>query len=224
MVATVVSVVAAVPQLHRVIARHDQDGVSVASAALGFGTELAWIAYASASGLFSALPEAIAMAAVDLTLATAQVLRGAAFRRAVTAAAGWIVLLAVFAAIGGTRMLGAVLGVGYVVQVAPAVWTVWTTASPSGVAAATWSMIGIEGLLWGIYGLHHGDPATSCFAVVAIVAAATTLARKIDVARRTPPAAVRTSMQIGPCSPTNLSCQESWLRSGTRRSVVRCEV
>ncbi len=181
LVATLVSVVAAVPQLHRVIARHDQRGVSVASATLGFGTELAWIAYASSAGLTSALPEAIAMAGVDITLATAQVLRGAACRRALTAGVGWIIVLAMVGAIGGVRMLGAVVGVGYVVQVAPAVWTVWTTASPSGVAAATWSMVGIEGLLWGVYGLHHGDPATSCFAVVAIVAAAMTLARKLAV-------------------------------------------
>ena len=76
----------------------------------------------------------------------------------------------------------------YAVQVGPAIWTVWRTPSPTGVAAANWSLVGVEGALWCVYGLHHGDPAITSFGIIAMVAAAATLARKATTARApTPP-------------------------------------
>jgi hypothetical protein len=182
--ATVVSVAAAVPQLHRIIRRRERLGVSVTSAALGVGTELTWVAYASTSGLWSALPEAAAMATVDAALLIAQTRQGAAARSAMIAGAMWTLTLVAVGAVGGMGALAAVLGVGYLVQVAPAVWTAWTTTTPSGVPAATWTMVGFEGLLWGAYGTHHADPATTGFAVVAVAAATAMLVRKVTVARR----------------------------------------
>jgi hypothetical protein len=74
----------------------------------------------------------------------------------------------------------------YAVQVAPVIWTVWRTPSPSGVAAATWSLVGVEGALWCVYGVHHGDPAITSFGIIAMVAAVATLARKAVTARATP--------------------------------------
>ena len=96
----------------------------------------------------------------------------------------WLLAIAGAAAIGGVRLIGVVLAGAYLVQVAPAVWTVWTTASPSGVAASTWAMIGLEGVLWGVYGLHHADPAVLSFAAVATAAAAATLTRKLTATDR----------------------------------------
>ena len=182
--ATGVAIAASVPQLHRVIVRSDIQGVSISSAALGIGTELAWIAYASMTGLWSVLPEATVMVSANVVLVATLLKRGALMRSATLAASGWVVMFCIVGAVGGPKLLAAVLGMAYVVQVAPAVWTAWTTTSPSGVAAATWSMVGVEGLLWGIYGIHHGDPATSWFAVVAVVAATAMLTRKATAARR----------------------------------------
>ena len=76
------------------------------------------------------------------------------------------------------------LGAAYGVQVAPAVWTAWRTASPTGVAATTWAFVVVESLLWGAYGLHHADPATSVLAVVGVLAGGAMLLRKLVTRHR----------------------------------------
>ena len=181
--ATVLATVAAIPQLHRVARAGDGRGVSVTSAMLGIGSELAWLSYASHAELWSALPEAALMTVANTVLAVALIRRGAAAGRALAAGLAWLGALATIATVGGHAALGAVLGVTYAVQVAPAVWTVWRTSSPSGVVASTWAMIGLEGLLWGAYGMHHEDPAVLIFAATATLAAAATLGRKVQVSR-----------------------------------------
>jgi uncharacterized protein with PQ loop repeat len=181
--ATVLATVAAIPQLHRVARAGDGRGVSVTSAMLGIGSELAWLSYASRAELFSALPEAALMSIGNTVLAVALIRRGAAAGRALVAGLAWLGALATIATVGGHGALGAVLGVTYAVQVAPAVWTAWRTSSPSGVVASTWAMIGVEGLLWAAYGLHHEDPALLIFAVTATLAAVATLGRKVQVSR-----------------------------------------
>ena len=75
-------------------------------------------------------------------------------------------MLALVAVLGGAGALGVALGAAYAVQVAPAVWTAWRTPSPSGVAGGDVGDDPRRVLLWGVYGLHHGDPATSMLAVV----------------------------------------------------------
>jgi hypothetical protein len=181
--ATVVATFAAIPQLHRVARVGDGRGVSVTSAVLGIGSEIAWLWYAGRAALWSAMPEAGILVVGNAVLAGALLWRGASVRRALPAGLAWIGALATITVVGGPTALGAVLGVTYAVQIAPAVWTAWRTASPSGVAAATWALIGLEGLLWGVYGLHHGDPAVLTFAATATVASAATLARKLTVTR-----------------------------------------
>ena len=181
--ATLLAVVAAVPQLRRVLVAGDAAGVSLTSSMLGVSTELAWVAYASASGLWSALPEAVAMSLADAALAIGVLRRGAPAAGATVAAVGWLVVLLAAATLGGLTALAVLLAGAYAVQVAPAIWTVWRTPSPTGVAAATWSLIGVEGALWCVYGLHHGDPAIISFGIIAMVAAAATLARKATTAR-----------------------------------------
>ena len=67
---------------------------------------------------------------------------------------------------------------------APSIWTAYRTHAPSGVAAATWALIGLEAALWGVYGIVHGDPAISAFAVIGSVAAAAILGRKFTTRHR----------------------------------------
>ena len=56
--ATLLATVASIPQLHRVGRAGDGRGVSVTSAMLGIGSEVAWLRYATQAELWSALPEA----------------------------------------------------------------------------------------------------------------------------------------------------------------------
>jgi hypothetical protein len=182
--ATVVSVVASYPQLRRVIVRRDVCGVSVTSAMLGVGTEVAWFAYTVRGGLWSAVPEAVLMATVNITLVAALVRRGARSGAAWRAGLMWAAILSVAGVVGGSQMFAATLAGAYAVQVAPAVWTAWVTPAPTGVATATWVMVGFEGLLWGVYGSVHADPATSAFAVIAVTASTAMVTRKAIVVHR----------------------------------------
>ena len=85
--------------------------------------------------------------------------------------------LAAAAVTGGSTAIAAVLAIAFAVQVTPAVWSVYRTASPTGVARVTWVLVGVESLLWGAYGLGHGDPANISFGVVGALAAVAILAR-----------------------------------------------
>jgi hypothetical protein len=178
LVATALAAAGALPQLHRIVRRGDRRGVSLTSAAIGIGTETAWFGYATGAGLWSALPEAALMGLSNTVLAVLLVRRGAQLGVAVAAAVAWLATLAAIGVIGGAVGLALVLGAAYAVQVAPAVWTAWRTSTPTGVAGATWAMVGVEGILWGAYGLHHADPAMLTFAGTATLAAAAILTRK----------------------------------------------
>jgi hypothetical protein len=180
LVATLLAAVGAVPQLHRIVRRGDRRGVSLTSAAFGIGTETAWFGYASVAGLWSALPEAALMGLSNLVLAVVLVRRRAKGEavEAVFAGIGWLAALGAVGMIAGPAAIGLVLGAAYAVEVAPAVWTAWRTPAPTGVAAATWAMVAVEGILWGAYGLHHDDPAMLAFAVTATLAAGAMLVRK----------------------------------------------
>lgn len=182
--ATVLAGVAAVPQLRRLVARGDCAGVSITSAALGIATELAWVGYTAAEGLWSALPEAAMMAIANVAITATLVRRGIVAGRAAMVAGAWLAGLGAVAAIGGLHLLGVVLGAAYGVQVAPAVWTVWRTPSPTGVAASTWTLVGIEGALWFAYGLHRGDPATTSLGVLCVVTSTAVVVRMLVVRRR----------------------------------------
>lgn len=177
LVATAVSAASRIPQLRRVIVHGDGRGVSLASATLGIGTELAWVGYIADAGLWSAMAESVLMVVANAVLTIALVRWGAVAPRAMIAGAVWLGLLGAVAATNGFATLALVLAVAYAVQLAPAIWTVWRTPMPTGVSSATWVMLAVEGFLWGAYALHHGDPALACFAAISVLAAAATLAR-----------------------------------------------
>ncbi len=158
--------------------------MSLSGALLGVVNEVVWVAYAVHQGLWSAAPEAVLMTASNGVLVVWLRRGGAGWRRAARAAGAWAAALAVVAVLGGPAAVGVVLGAAYGVQVAPAVWTAWRTASPTGVAAATWAFVVVESLLWGAYGLHHADPATSVLAVVGALAGSAMLLRKLVTRHR----------------------------------------
>ena len=101
-----------------------------------------------------------------------------------TGAAGlWAGLLVVLSGYGGIVLLGAALAGAYLVQIVPAVWTVYRCALPSGVAATTWLMAGAEMMLWAGYGLVHANLAYTCLGLVGLCASFLVLLR-LTVASR----------------------------------------
>ena len=175
--ATIVAVIGASPQVRRTLKSGDARGVSVTSPSLGVATELAWVAYASHEGLWSALPEAALMAAANVVLIVVLWRAGSPMRVAALAAPGWMAVLCATAALGGPAAIAGLLGFAYAVQVTPAVWCAYRTRTPLGVARATWLLLALESALWSIYGAAHADPAILTFSAVGLTASAAILLR-----------------------------------------------
>ena len=89
LVATVLALVGALPQLHRLVRTGDSNGVSLANATLGVGSELRWVAYTLQGSLWSAVPEAAIMAVTNALLAVALVHTGIAVVRPFIVSAAW---------------------------------------------------------------------------------------------------------------------------------------
>jgi uncharacterized protein with PQ loop repeat len=175
--ATVVAVAGAAPQIRRTLVTRDVAGVSVSAAALGATTECCWVAYAFEHALWSAVPEAVLMCIADVIMVTLVISVNRATAWCGLIAGAWAVALATTATLVGSTAFGIALGGAYAFQAAPAVWSVYRCATPSGVAPATWVLLGIEAIMWGIYGLGHNDPASITFALIGSVVASAILVR-----------------------------------------------
>lgn len=177
MSATVVAVVALVPQLVRLRRTRDASGVSLAWATIGAVTNVTWVAYMVSADLWAALPSAAAMSVLYALLAVVIVRAGVPLRRPLLAAGAWGLVLVIVTAAAGWPVLGIVLGVAYAVQVAPSVWAAYRTWAPRGIAPATWACTLLEAALWGVYGVAERDAALVLFAITGITASIAILAR-----------------------------------------------
>ena len=184
--ATALATVGALPQLRRLLTSRDVAGLSISSAALGLGTELAWVGYTVHEELWFALPEALMMASANGLVAVVMLRTGAPGRRALRSGLTWAAILVATCVVWGTIGLAALLAVAYVIQVAPAIWCVYHATVPSGVVLGTWVAIGMEAVLWGLYGWWSHDVAYLAFGVVGS-AAAVAIAGRIVTTRRRPP-------------------------------------
>ena len=121
--ATALATVGALPQLRRLLTSRDVAGLSISSAALGLGTELAWVGYTAHEEL--------------------------SFARCV-----------------------------------------YHATVPSGVVLGTWVAIGMEAVLWGLYGWWSHDVAYLAFGVVGSAAAVAIAGRIVTTRPRPPPSGV----------------------------------
>ena len=172
-VATTIAVTASVPQLRRVIiVTGDVAGVSMSCATLGVTTEVAWIVYAVHAGLWSALPEALAMSMANVAMAIGLVRSGAVYVRALVATATWAAVMVVVALLCGMAGVGVALGLSYVVQAGPSVWTAYRTYAPSGRRCADVGDGRGRGRALGVFGAATVTVAVISFAVTASLASA----------------------------------------------------
>ena len=177
LVGTCLSLASSVPQLWRTWRTAEIGGVSLAACALGVVTEACWASYSFERHLWGAVPVAVMMMITNATLALLLITRGArGVGTALLAAVVWACGLMTIAVWAGIGALGPVIGLAYVVQAAPTIWTVTRTDAPLGIARARWWLIAAEAVLWGFYGLARRDPATLIFGVVGLTAAVLVLA------------------------------------------------
>jgi len=91
----------------------------------------------------------------------------------------WAGLLAATAALTPVlpALFPAVLGASALWYVTPAAVTAWRSADVSGIAAGTWLLLALDGLVAGAYGVVAGVPAYLVYCGVALVGAGIVLAR-----------------------------------------------
>jgi len=150
----------ALPQAMRLLRTGRCDGVSGGWAGLSLAMNLWWLSYGLALGLWSLVPVSAIAAALYLVIVVTWIrLRGRVALREV--ALGFAVGLfpVPFLLGGGWSVAGLAIGVGYGVQLAPAVVATFRTHELHGVAAGTWLMAWVEAAIWLLYGLTLADGA-----------------------------------------------------------------
>ena len=151
----------AYPQAHRLVRTRRLQGLSSTWVGVSVSMNAWWLAYGLAVGVWALVPVSI----VSLVLygAIAHVLLSAGGRRMLPGfvlgalALGGLPAVALLA--GGWQLAGVVIGLGYGVQLAPAVLAAHRTRDLVGVAPGTWWLALAEAALWLVYGAHVADPA-----------------------------------------------------------------
>ena len=185
-VVTVIAVVLAltqpVPQIVRVLRTRSVAGVSGPTTWLGLAINVAWVAYGVGRGL---VPVAVLSGAyVAGYVAVGVLLLRNGNRKgvgtALAAAAGLVALTSV----GGWVALGTVLALSVAVQFLPQVIEAWTSDDLTGLAPGTYVVSGLDGIVWGGFGLLVADGPLVLYGVVMCSVAVLVLVPRARWARR----------------------------------------
>lgn len=189
--ATVMAIVALIPQVRRLQRTRDAAGVSIAWTAIGTVTNAGWFIYVSTQALWASAPATVISSAFYAWLFVLLAGLGTPSRSAARLGAGWAVLLAIITSFTGFAVMGTLLGLAYAVQVGPSVWTAYRTWAPTGVAPTTWLLMFLQVFLWGLYGIAHGDVPIMIYGVTGLTASGLMLARWYVTRGRVPVPAVQ---------------------------------
>lgn len=176
-VAVVLALTQPVPQVVRLLRTRSVAGVSAATTWLGLVINVAWGVYGIARGL---LPVAVLSSAYVVGYAVVAALLVANGKRsgmahAAAAACGFAALTAV----AGWVALGSALALSVGVQFVPQVVEAWRSTDLSGLAAGTYLVCLVDGVVWGGYGLVVGDvPLVLYGALMLAVAVAVLVPRR----------------------------------------------
>lgn len=185
--AVVLALTQPVPQIVRVLRTRSVAGVSGPTTWLGFTINFAWVAYGVARGL---LPVAVLSTAyvAGYVAVGALLVRGGNRRGIGTcllAGAGLVGLTAV----GGWVALGTVLALAVAVQFLPQVVEAWTSDDLTGLAPGTYVVCGLDGMVWGGFGLLVGDGPLVLYGVIMCTVAVAVLVPRARWAARQHPVA-----------------------------------
>ncbi len=153
------------PQVIRLLRTKDTAGVSATMAALGALSCIAWAIYGVAVGAWPLIVTGGLAGAEYLGLCFLMVRARHPFRRAaamtVASTAGILTVMVIAETIGQGMWsgLGAALNVAVIAQYAPAVVEAHRAPTTTGIALGTWAIVGMNGSLWGLYGVLSGDLA-----------------------------------------------------------------
>lgn len=175
--ATVMAWWSLIPQIRKLIRTGDTTGVSGTWPAIGLVSNAGWTAYLVSQQLWAAVPSTSVMVFFFLVVIRTMHRAGVPMAGAALRGMYAIGVLVVTFMLGSWTALGLVLGWAYVPQLAPAVWAAYRTRDPSGVSSGTWALIGVEAVLWVVYGALLADAAVVIFGSVGVVASLLILGR-----------------------------------------------
>jgi uncharacterized protein with PQ loop repeat len=195
---TALALAVGVPQWWRVRRTGSAAGVSLPSITNTLVSTTAWLLYGL--HLRDVWVTAMSLAGLPALIATfVVVVRAGGSREGMWIPVAWASLLTVTAVLTpwAPAAFPAVLGFSVAWYVVPAAVTAWRSADVSGIAAGTWWLLVVDGLLAGAYGVLADVPASIVYAGVATLGASVVLARVLW--RWTP--------ECGECAPiTGCTC------------------
>jgi uncharacterized protein with PQ loop repeat len=186
--ASILTFIFLIPQIVKLIRTGDSDGVSATWPAIGFVTNVGWLAYMISQGFWAAIAAPIVTFISYGVILWALARNGRSLRESYLRGILWIGLLAATTLIAGWSILGVFLGFSYGVQLAPSIWSAYRTADPSGVSSGTWWIGLAEALLWGYFGWFHADVGIVVFGIIGTVGSALMLTRYYSTRRWLQPA------------------------------------
>jgi uncharacterized protein with PQ loop repeat len=186
--ASVMSGAFLVPQLLRLRRTLDGGGVSATAAAVGLVSTVGWAIYGVGTTTAALVPPSVIGAVQYASLLVLLHRAGTPTGPGVTLALVWCLGLAGSAAAAAATGhaswsgLGLALAVAVVVQYAPAVVDAWRSDSADGISEPTWLLVGLNGVIWIVYGTLVDDVAVAAYgAVLATAAGAVLTAVRRDV-------------------------------------------
>lgn len=155
-----------VPQIVRLVRTRSVGGVSGPTTWLGLAINAGWVAFGIARGL---LPVAVLSLAYVVGYGVIAVLlvRGGTRTGVGTAVAAAVAMVATAAVLGWT-VLGTALAVTVGIQFVPQVLLAWRGADLTALAGGTYVVCGLDGLVWGGYGVLRAEAPLVLYGVVMV--------------------------------------------------------
>jgi uncharacterized protein with PQ loop repeat len=175
--ASVLTVVFLLPQIVKLIRTGNSNGVSATWPALGFVTNIGWLAYMISQGFWAAIIAPLVTFISYGVILWALARNGRNLRTSYVRGMVWTGLLVAITLMAGGSALGVFLGFSYGVQLAPSIWAAFQTADLSGISPGTWGIGLAEALLWGYFGWYHTDLGIVIFGIVGVVGSGLMLIR-----------------------------------------------
>ncbi len=152
-IATVVTFVQILPQITRLLRIGRTEGISPAWAAIGTTVNASWIAYVVAEELWVTIPAVIAGAASYGIVLLLLYRNNARIRAGVMLSALVLGVCVIVQLVAGWTVLGTVLGLSNGLYLGPSVVVAWRTHTPVGVSPLSWTLVALEGIFWGLFGV-----------------------------------------------------------------------
>lgn len=152
-VATVVTFVQILPQIVRLLRIGRTEGISPVWAAIGTTVNLGWICYVVAEELWVAIPSIVAGSGSYGAVLYLLHRNGVGIRAGLVSSAAVAVACVIVQTAAGWTALGTVLGLSNGLYLGPSVVAAWRSYAPAGVSPLSWSLLALDGITWGLFGV-----------------------------------------------------------------------